>query len=150
MAIKREQILVYLVSMIESLSSIKTVDRKQPADMSEIEGYSVHQMPLVAVLGGVPVPTFHKDSTRGGRRDVVQSKLEVKLYTYFRDNKTPDSTMSTLMNDIWVKLLSDQTLGGLAAQGMELLPSTEVASWEPYMAFLMTANYYYIHDTGGI
>ena len=147
---RREQILVKVVNDIADIAAIKQVTRVQPNTIDDIRRYSSGQMPLVAVIGGVPQPTEHISSRTRGGVDVVVSKLVVDLFCYFMDNETPDSTLSSLLDDIWAALYFDQTLGFKWVKGLQLDPKVEIAAWPPYVAFSLTMNVNYFHTTGGI
>ncbi len=147
----REQILSYLVDLVGVLPSIKTVKRVQPSKLDDIRRYSPQQMPLAAVIGGVPVPVEHR-KTRGpgkGVVDVILSDLIVEFFIYFMDNETPDQTLSDIMDDVWSGLYSNQTLGGLAL-GLYITPRVQIAAWDPYVAFSLAVTINYKHSTGGI
>lgn len=148
---KREQILSYLVAMVEGLPSIKTVKRVQPNKLDDIRSYSPQQMPLVSIIGGVPVPVEHRKSRGPGKGevDIILSDISVEFFVYFMDNETPDETLSDIMDDMWSALYSNQTLGGLAL-GLAITPRVRVAAWDPYVAFSLEATINYKHSTGGI
>lgn len=147
---RREQLLLKLVEELEELSAIKQVTRVQPNTLDDIRRYSSQQMPLVAVIGGVPQPREHKSSRHSGGVDIVISDLMVELFIYFMDNKTPDSTLSSLLDDIWARLYSNQTLGFKFCHGLTINPKVEVAAWAPYVAFSLSVTITYQHTTGGI
>ncbi len=147
---RREQLLLKLVEALEEISAIRQVTRVQPNTLDDIRRYSSQQMPLVAVIGGVPQPREHKTGRGPGGVDVVISDLMVELFIYFMDNKNPDSTLSSLMDDIWAKLYSNQTLGFKFCQGLRISPKVEIAAWSPYVAFSLSATITYHHTTGGI
>lgn len=145
---KREQILLRLKNKIESLVSIKTVKRIQPSDISELQQYSAQQLPLLAMIGGVPIPVKHQRG-RDNKLDVFLSELPVEIYIYFMNRVDPDSQLSSLLDDLWRCLFEDQLLDGLVNQ-MFILPKVEVAAWDPYVAFSVDLKYTYKHTIGGI
>ena len=147
---KRERILVKVVSNIEAIAAIEQTTRVQPNTLDDIRRYSSGQMPLVAVIGGVPQPTEHISGRKPGGVDVVLSKLGIDLYVYFMDNENPDSTLSSLMDDLWATLYADQTLGFKFVTGVIISPKVEIAAWPPYVAFSLVMNVNYHHTTGGI
>jgi len=147
---KREQLLTKIVSELEELDSIKTVDRVMPGGLSDLEQYAATQLPLAAVVGKLPDPTY-KISTRTGHTvDMVTSVLGINLYVYAQDNVNPDRTVSLLADDLWVKLLADETHGFKWVTGTAIYPDVNVAVWAPYCAFNMLVNITYLHDKGGI
>lgn len=147
---RREQILVQVVSDLGSIPAIEQVKRVQPNTLDDIRRYSTGQMPLAVVIGGMPKPTEHISGRGPGGVDIIVSVLKVELYCYFMDNENPDSTLSSLLDDIWAALYADQTLGFKFVQGVTIDPKVEVAAWPPYVAFSLTFNVTYNHTTGGI
>lgn len=147
---KREQILVAFKSLLEGLPSVKKVDRRQPTSPEDLRRIAGTQMPFIAMIGGVPQPVEHVSGRGPGGVDVVVSNLDVALFIYYMDNTTADSTLSNIMDDVWAKVYSDQTLGFRFVTGTTISPNTEVAVWEPYVAFSMNTKITYHHTTGGI
>ena len=147
---KREQILVAFKAILEGLPSIKKVDRRQPTSPEDLSRIAGTQMPFVAMIGGVPQPVEHFSGRMPGGVDVVVSDLNVALFVYFMDNASADSTLSNILDDVWTKVYSNQTLGFKFVTGITISPITEVAVWEPYVAFSMNVKITYHHTTGGI
>lgn len=147
---KREQLLVKVVSELEQLNSIKTVDRVMPGGLSDLEQYAATQLPLAAVVGKLPDPTYKLSTRTGHTVDKVTSVLGINLYVYALSNVDPDSTVSELADDIWAKMLADETHGFKWVTGTQLIPDVNVAVWAPYCAFNMLVNITYLHDKGGI
>lgn len=147
---KRENILVAFKALLEGLPSVKKVDRRQPTSPEDLRRVAGTQMPMVAMIGGVPQPKEHISGRGPGGVDVVISNLSVALFVYFMDNATADSTLSDIMDDVWAKVYSDQTLGFKYVTQITISPNTEVAVWEPYVAFSMNIKITYHHTTGGI
>jgi hypothetical protein len=146
----REQLLVGLKTSLESLDSIKTVIRNQPSTIEELKSYAATQLPLIAMVGGVPVPVEHRTTTeKGNKVDVFTSVLQVMFYFYFMNRVDADSQLSSLLDDFWVLIYSDQTRGDLALS-TDLEPKVEVAVWDPYVAFSVVGKIAYIHEIGGI
>lgn len=147
---KRERILLALKVLLESLPSIKKVERRQPTSPEDLRRVAGTQMPYVAMIGGVPQPIEHKSGRTPGGVDAVLSELKVNLFVYFMDNVSADSTLSDIMDDVWALVYSDQTLGFKFVIGTTISPNADVAVWEPYVAFSMIVNITYYHTTGGI
>jgi len=147
---KRERILVALVAELVDLPSIKTVDRMQPAGLSSLKGYAETQLPLVCVCGQLPRPTQKRSTHTGHTIDKVTSVLGINLFVYALDNVNPDSTISNLTDDIWAKLLADETHGFKWVLGTDIAPNINTAVWNPYCAVNMQVNVEYLHDKGGI
>lgn len=145
----RERLIKGLVEDIQTLKCIKTVKRIQPSDEADLSQYASTQLPLVAVIGGIPVPKRHKTSRGSAGTDKFVSTLRVSLFVYFLAGNDPDTAMSELLNDLWVKLYTDQTRNSLAID-TELEPQVEPVEIDPYVAFMIVVNITYLHDTGGI
>jgi hypothetical protein len=147
---RREQILIKLEAALEALDSIKTVERTLPNGLSDLDNYAEPQLPLAAMVGNLPKPVY-KISTRDGHTvDKVTSVLGVNLYVYAHDNVTPDTTISTLADDVWRQMLADETHGFKWVSGTEVHPDINTAVWAPYCAFNMLINVTYLHSKGGI
>ena len=147
---RREQILVAYKALLDELTSIKKVDRRQPTSPEDLSRIAGTQMPFIAMIGGVPQPQEHINSRMPGGVDVMISELQVKLFVYFMDNATADTTLSDILDDVWVKTYSDQTLGLRFVQKMLIDPNTDVAVWDPYVAFSLVVSIFYKHSVGGI
>ena len=146
---KREQLLVKVKEVLEGLDSIAYVDRKPLQGISELQTYPNTQIPLAAVLGDMPVPD-EKYSGRTRKLDVVRSTLNINIVVYIMDNETPDTTISTIADDIWVALYNDLTLGFDWVISMRLIPDVNTAVWTPYAAFSIVCQVEYLHDKTGI
>lgn len=147
---KRERILVAVVTELEAIDAISTVNRIQPAGLKSLTGYAETQLPLVAVCGQLPMPTQKRSARTGHTVDQVISVLGVNLFVYALDNVTPDSTISSLADDIWTKLLTDETHGFKWVLGTGIEPNINTAVWDPYCAVNLKVNIEYLHDKGGI
>lgn len=147
---KREQILLALKVLLEGLSSIKAVDRKQPTSPDDLSRIAGTQMPFCSMIGGIPQPKEHISSRMPGGVDVVISELPVKLFIYFMDNVTADSTLSDIMDDVWAVIYGNQTLGFKFVQKILIDPNSDVVVWDPYVAFSMLVTITYNHAIGGI
>jgi hypothetical protein len=147
---KREQLLLKLIDEIGGLNAIKFVERKDLSGITELQGIAETQLPLAIVMGRLPQPDF-KISTRDGHTvDKVTSILGVDVIVYAHDNVNPDSTISTLADDIWATVLADETHGFKWVAGTVIVPELNVGVWHPYCAFSMLVNITYLHGKGGI
>lgn len=147
---RREQILTKIVTELGELGTILTVDRVMPNGVSDLESYAITQLPLAAVVGNLPNPEYKMSGRNQHTVDKVISELGINLYVYAQDNVTPDSTISLLADDIWAKMLADETHGFEWVTRTWIRPDVNVAVWAPYCAFNMLVNVSYIHDKGGI
>lgn len=149
---KREQIIEYAKSLVEEISSIKTVVRVKQ-DYSGLQQFSGEQLPVAAIVAGFPVPVEKLSGKGPSNVDLIRSELLIKIIVYAQDKVTPDTTVSTLADDIWAKLYSDQQFGsgqdGLIL-GLHLAFDTEPQFWEPYVAFQLNCTISYKHFKGGI
>jgi len=146
---KRELILNAVAAKVLALDSILQTERKPLKGISDLQAFAQTQLPLTIILGGMPVPV-DKKSDRTRKLDKVVSKLGVDVLIYALDNVTPDSTMSSIADDVWVTLYEDITLGYKWVLDLEIVPDARVAVWDPYVAFRMLTNVTYLHDNGGI
>jgi len=144
----REQILVWDEALLNSMGVIQSVARKMP-DMATLKNFAITQFPIVAIVGRLPVPVEHVKGRKPGGVDLIKFRMKVDLFVYIQDAKTPDTTISNLADDIWAKLYSDQTKGGLVTEvKVGLVEGTEY--WDPFAAFQITDNSIYYRNTGGI
>lgn len=145
---KREQIIEAVKAELETIGSISTVVRKLPT-YKDLENFALTQLPVIALVGGLPVPVPHSVGRRVAGRDVFVSNLSIELFCYFQDNTSPDTTLSSILDDVWAKLYSDPTKGGLAIE-TTLTPDAYQDFWDPFYAFKLNATIQYSHLKGGI
>jgi len=146
---KRELIILDFVSKLGTIPTIATVERKKP-QLNELDGIAETQLPMAVVLGKLPVPQEIKWSSREqGVPDYFISDLDVEVLVYGRDNVTPDSSISNFADDIWEKLYSDPTIGGLIRL-LQIKPDVDTLIYDPYFMFRMVCTVTYQHQTGGI
>ena len=151
---KREQILEAIKTLMMDLHSIVTVDRTRPS-FADLGNYAESQLPLIAIVGGLPSPDPKWSGREYKTADVIISDLAVELICFAMDNVTPDSTVSNLVDDIWAKVYSDPLLitdaypEGLTLR-VDVTPETKVGIWDPYVVFKMVCMYKYTHTMGGI
>ena len=144
---KREKIILAVKAEIEEITTVKTVLRTIPT-IQDLQNFAITQLPVVAMVAGLPVPSQHKTS-RSLNKDVFLSDLTIELFTYFQDNQNTDTALSSLLDDLWVKLYQDQTKGGLTIY-TTLKPIPVRGYWKPFYAFKLDLVLTYYHDTGGI
>jgi hypothetical protein len=147
---RRERIILAQKVILEGLSSINHVQRKQPSSLSELEQYPITQMPLLALVTGLPSPQNKTRGRKPGGPDFFHSELVSKVYCYGQDKITPDTTISSLLDDIWSALHSNQTLGLKFVTSCIISPGVETGIWDPYYSFVVECKYMYYHTTGGI
>jgi hypothetical protein len=151
---KREQILLKIVSNLEELvpEVVKKVSRRLPADLSDLDRRAATQLPLIVVMGKLPRLVETHGGGRSNRSADCQtavSALPVEVYCYFMDNEDPDSTLSSLADDLYRVLNSDPSKGGLAIK-TRVLPDSNIGAWDPYVAFKFLVEITYVHSLGGI
>jgi len=144
----REQIIVAVVTELEGISTIKTVERRLPSKQ-DLDNFAITQFPVIAVVSGLPKPVEHKVTRDPAAKDVFLSELKMELYGYFQDNVNPDTTLSSLLDDIWVALYADPGKGGLVIE-TDLMPEIHQDFWDPFYAFKLDVILKYKHTTGGI
>lgn len=145
----REQLLVYHVKyLIGKVNSIQTVVRTMP-NVSDLQQFAVSQFPLAAVVGRVPVPQEKISSRDGSAVDIIISNLRIDNFIYLQTREEPDSALSSIIDDVWVKCYSDVTYNGIAL-GTVLEVTEDVEYYDPYIAFRLTSIVKYKHSTGGI
>jgi len=147
----REQILLYTKAKLKDIEGIVKVQRKQPADMSELKEYSELEFPLICMVGSLPDPMAH-EQTRGPVltiRDLFLSDMSILMTTWLMDNEEPDSKVSFYLDEIWRTFYADQEFGGLI-EGLSLHPRVDVVIWEPYVGFNVEMKVQYYHGIGGI
>lgn len=144
----REQLIEAVKAQVETLTSIVTVKRIQPTfnDLSTMSG---PQLPLIAIVGQMPVPIQKIFRRTAGGVEKFRSKLPVDVFCYAMDNDTPDTLTSDLADDIWRVLHADQTWGSLAI-ATEVIPELKVGRVAPFIMFKMLCEIEYIHSGGGI
>jgi hypothetical protein len=146
---KREQILEAVKDALETVPSLSYVQRRRPS-FADLGTIPQTQLPFCAVVGKLPDPVSHNPGRQPGISDMFKSRLEIEMYIYAMDNQTPDSTVSNIADDIWAKLWSDPTFGGLVKGGFSVRPEIEVGYFDPYVVFKMICTGVYYHGIGGI
>jgi hypothetical protein len=146
---RRELLLAKIKTTLDSVSSLSYVERKPLKGLSDLNAYPTTQMPLAIVLGSMPV-SEEKFSEREIKLDRVRSILKATIIVYAMDNQTPDSTVSTLADDIWAAIYNDITLGFSWVSGLTIIPDANVAVYDPYVAFSIDVDISYFHGKGGI
>jgi len=143
----REQIILSDIVLLEQIAGVKTVKRTMQS-YSDLERFAVTQFPVVAVVGELPVPS-NKINARNGQVDQCISSLSVNLYVYLQANENADTEISSLLDDIWVKMYEDPTRSSLV-----MLTTIDIDKgseyFNPFAAFKLTINHMYQHSTGGI
>lgn len=146
---RREQILARIASTLEAMDSIAFVQRKRPS-LEDLKNIASTQFPFVAITAGLPKPDPHTSPRyKGAKNDKFISGLEVEVICYALDNTSPDTTVSSLADDLWATVYSNQLWNGLAI-GTEVMPDTVSGVFHPYIAFKMKVLVHYIHGLGGI
>lgn len=144
---KREQIILANKALIESVSTIKTINRVLP-EYKELQNFAQTQFPVCAVVGRMPVPE-EKISSRGIQVDQIKSEIKVDIFTYLQINTNIDTLISDVADDLWKQLYTDQSRNGLVIK-TTLEVNEKISVWNPFAAFQITAVHKYIHDSGGI
>lgn len=145
---KREQIILAVKSEVEEISAINTVVRKLPT-YEDLKNFALPQLPVTVIVAGLPDPVPHERTRGGDLKDVFLSNLTISLFTYFQDHVNPDTTLSSLLDDLWAKLYADQQKGGLVLN-TTIVPKVSQDYWDPFYAFKLDLVLQYSHSKGGI
>ena len=145
---KREQILVYHLNLMKVIGSINHTQRILPS-YAQLGNFASTQFPVLAVVGRLPVPVVKKTGSSQSGRGLAISSLTIDNFVYLQDNENPDSKISEILDDIWVRGYSDRTYGGLIME-VDLTPEPEVVQWPPFLAFRVSHVVRYQHTIGGI
>ena len=143
----RERLILSDVGILEALEVITTVERKLPT-YKDLKNFALTQMPVAAVVGGIPIPTNHI-CTRTGQVDKIISKLRVDIYVYQQEYSNTDSRISFMLDDLWPALYNNPTRDNLCL--ITTLEAEEhVETWTPFVAFKISCFHDYNHSTEGI
>ena len=147
----REQILVEVKTVLESVTAVGSVKRKVVASVLELKGIPSPLFPVVCMTAGLPVPKGGGYVTlrESGQSSKIRSILSINLRTYGLDKLVPDTAISILAEDIWDELYDDPTVDGLA-ESVTVKLQRETLFFEPFYRFDMIYDVEYIHDTDGI
>lgn len=144
---KRERIILSNIDILSNVLIIKTIKRTLQS-YSDLQRFATTQLPLIAVVGGLPVPVDHI-KTRDMSVDQIISSLSIKLYVYFNANIDTDKIVSDLLDDIWKALYSNQSRDGLCLT-TRITADQDYEYWAPYGAFGVTVIHKYKHNIEGI
>jgi hypothetical protein len=143
----RERLIQSDVEILETLDTIRTVDRRLPT-YSELQEFALTQLPVACVVGGLPKPENHF-AGRTGQVDQIVSLLRVDIYIYLQENEEADSEISNMLDELWPALYSNPRRDDLCMS--TYLDSEEVTEiWRPFVAFKISCFHRYKHSTGGI
>jgi len=147
----REQILVEVKTVLESVTAVGSVKRKVVASVLELKGIPSPLFPVVCMTAGLPVPKGGGYVTlrESGQSSNLRSILSINLRTYGLDKSAPDTAISTLAEDIWDKLYADPTVDSLA-ESVTVKFQRQTLFFEPFYRFDMVYDVEYIHNTDGI
>lgn len=146
---KREAILERLKAELEELDSIVMVARVR-LSFADLGNLANTQLPYIAMVGKLPKPEEKWSQRTQGQPDKFTSRLTCQLYVYALAYSDPDTIVSVLADDIWVKIYATPTMGFKYVLGIDLDPNVEVGHFDPYVIFRIDAHIKYVHTTGGI
>ncbi len=144
----RERIVEHVLATLRGLPAVKTVARRLLSHRALGE-FAMTQLPVVAVVAGLPVPTAKRSDRRHGDYDAFISELNLDLFVYDYENEGTDARVSELADVMWRAFYADPTLGGLVL-GMTLGFAGDVERWDPFVAFMLSLKTTYMHGKGGI
>jgi len=146
----REQIILNVISTLESVSSITTVSRTRPAfNGQEFIDLASANLPLAAVVGQLPDPDGKLSSGTPANYVFFTSQLGIGVTVYADATANPDLLISSLVDDVWVGLHEDLTRGGVALM-TEVKPELETKLVHPYVLFDININVTYEHGIDSI
>ncbi len=145
-ASKRELIIRDLVDTVTGLHWARTVARRPYAHAEELDCFAQTQFPVLSLLAHLPKPVQER---RAGAGKEFVSTLDVDIYVFALQARTPDETLSAMLDDLWRVLFQDRRRGGLALD-TTVLPETEAAHRPPYVGAWLRARISYVHDHRGI
>jgi hypothetical protein len=146
----REHILLKLIGQIESISTVKRVQRRRPTS-EEFKQMSDHQLPFVAIeaMGPQPVKLVQEARKGFGKTLVHHFSMTVDFYVYARWVVDQDSEFGALYDDIYRALYAESLLKGLADKILtEPVPVPSIIM-EPYHLFRVRSKVVY-RTQGGI
>lgn len=144
---KRELLIKADIALVQSISEIVKVERRM-LQHAELQEFAQTAFPVAAVVGRMPTPE-EKISSRNTDVDQIISLLKVDIFTYVQTNDLSDASISSLADDLWRVLYTDQTREKLCI-GTILEINEKVNVWNPFAAFQITAIHTYVHTTGGL
>jgi len=147
----REQIILNVISTLEGVASITTVQRTRPAfnDREELN-LSSSNLPIAVVVGGdfAPEGTIKDNENAGYAFFTTVSTVKISVYADATTSES-DSIVSSLLDDIWAALHVDLTRGGIALM-TEVEPNMDTTLQHPYVIFHVDVNVTYEHGIGSI
>ncbi len=144
---KREQLILSDVAILEALTVIKTTKRTVQS-YSDLQTFANTQLPVAAVVGGLPVTDDHL-SGRRPRVDYIVSDLKIDIHVYIQANENQDMQVSDMLDDLWAALYANPNRNGLCML-TQLAATANYEYWSPYVAFKLSCIHKYQHTTEGI
>lgn len=143
----REQLILSNESLLTSLGIFNGIKRVRLSH-SDLSEFAHPQFPVLAIVGGLPQPDPHEVS-RGVPKDIFQMKLVIQLFVYIHERNDFDTMISSIMDDMWRILHTDQTRGNLTYETI-IKPAKDVYAYAPYAGFQMLIEHKYQTGIGGI
>lgn len=144
----REQIIENTITAIEDIPGIAHVARKK-LGFDDMASISQAQMPYAAIAAGLPNGTLKRSNMKAGDVQKIISELVIEIIIYGVDNINPDSSISSLADDVWAKLYEDPQRGGLCISS-EVKAEIETGIFDPYFVFSLNYIAQYVHTTQNI
>ena len=145
----RELIILNLISDLNNLDCIHSIERKHPVTIEEVESIPSTLLPFVGILGGLPAPIDYKGLSRNQNQISVYSKLAIRLRFIALQEKDADYWISYYLDEVWRAVMSNNNRSNMAEK-------TEIDSeyiseiFPPYIGFELTINVFYQHTQNGI
>jgi len=154
---KCEQIVQYWVDKFEADDDVRVRYFKQVkrirVKLADIKNFSSKQLPLLAIVAGLPKPESHMKGRVSGGGDYFKTKLKVEFIVFGMDAVNPSATILNIADDLWVTLQGDQLSGSgdtALTTEIDVVPEDIVYVVDPYFAFKMICTFTYYHTIGGI
>jgi hypothetical protein len=151
----RKLILDYIETTIRAgVPTAKTVERRL-VDRAQLMQFAVTQLPVVCVVGQLPIPRAKESAQEQARVTVNTFEMKVDCYVYLTDNTQSDNIITASLEELWRVLYAPPTPAALALKTSPILhwrlvPEAELGYWEPFVAYVLTVNVTYVNTTGGI
>ena len=126
---------------------VQDLTRKPPLfDMNtgSFVGVLNTELPLAAIVAGLPNPQQIRDMTQQGGVVMYESVLPVKIQVVFFEKDEPDPKISEYASDVWKAIHSDMTWKKSAIR-TEMKPDSITEILSPYAGFMFSLDVRYVH-----
>ena len=149
----REQVITKVKTAVETAASLVKVVRRVPSveRLAELKEMPQTQFPMAAIEAGLPVPDEKMSARLQGKIDLVISDLAIKVNCYLIDNDedTMDTSLGTLLSEMWAAILADPTFDNYVLE-TRLRPDPDIVFWHPFVGFQIVVTVKYTHSTSEV